>query len=69
MGDSKANIDNKKENDDVTIDPVICYNLSYFKDLMKEYRKLDDNIMLRLNSTDTHSQAACGAFFQQLAKA
>ncbi|CAB5375979.1 hypothetical protein RhiirA5_424488 [Rhizophagus irregularis] len=46
-----------------------CYNLSYFKDLMKEYRKIDDNIMLKLNTTDTHSKEACANFFVELADA
>ncbi|CAG8439342.1 13746_t:CDS:2 [Funneliformis caledonium] len=46
-----------------------CYNLSYFKDLMKEYRKIDDNIMLRMNTTNTHSEAACADFFKQLSDA
>ncbi|OZJ05264.1 hypothetical protein BZG36_01971 [Bifiguratus adelaidae] len=49
--------------------PNMCYNLSYFKELMREYRKVDDNIMLRMNTTDTHSEAACAAFFIQLAEA
>ncbi len=36
---------------------------------MKEYRKIDDNIMLRLNTTNTHSEAACADFFKQLVDA
>ncbi|CAG8745461.1 13648_t:CDS:2, partial [Acaulospora morrowiae] len=40
-----------------------------FIDLMKEYRKIDDNIMLRMNTTNTHSEKACAQFFQQLADA
>ncbi|KAJ1646314.1 hypothetical protein IWQ61_010214 [Dispira simplex] len=46
-----------------------CINLSYFKEYLRELRKIDDNIMLRLNRTNTHSQAACADFLQQLAKA
>ncbi|RIA89191.1 caffeine-induced death protein 2 [Glomus cerebriforme] len=46
-----------------------CYNLSYFKDLMKEFRKIDDNIMLKMNTTDTHSKDACADFFKKLADA
>lgn len=37
--------------------------------MMKEYRKVDDNIMLRMNTTDTHSEAGCAEFFKQLAEA
>jgi Caffeine-induced death protein 2 len=37
--------------------------------MMKEYRKVDDNIMLRMNTTDTHSEAGCAEFFKQLADA
>ncbi|CAG8838350.1 25877_t:CDS:2, partial [Gigaspora margarita] len=37
--------------------------------LMKEYRKIDDNIILRMNTTDTHSEQACAEFFKQLTKA
>ncbi|KAJ1906140.1 hypothetical protein IWQ60_012148 [Tieghemiomyces parasiticus] len=36
---------------------------------MKELRKIDDNIMLRMNKTDTHSNAACAEFFHHLSKA
>lgn len=37
-------------------------------DIMKELRRVDDNIIPRLNSTDTHSEKACGEFFAQLAE-
>lgn len=37
--------------------------------MMKEYRRVDDNIILRMNTTDTHSEAGCGEFFKQLADA
>ncbi|SAL99079.1 hypothetical protein [Absidia glauca] len=37
--------------------------------MMKELRKVDDNIILGLNSTDTHSENACGEFFNRLATA
>lgn len=36
---------------------------------MKELRRVDDNIILGLNSTDTHSENACGEFFTRLATA
>ncbi|KAI8059554.1 caffeine-induced death protein 2 [Gongronella butleri] len=54
---------------DNQLDPSICYNFSFFKEMMKELRRVDDNIILRLNSTDTHSENACGDFFKQLASA
>ncbi|RIB05937.1 caffeine-induced death protein 2 [Gigaspora rosea] len=55
--------------EEIEVDSSICYNLTYFKDLMKEYRKIDDNIILRMNTTDTHSEQACAEFFKQLTKA
>lgn len=36
---------------------------------MKELRRVDDNIIPRMNATDTHSEKACGQFFHQLAEA
>ncbi|CAJ0838819.1 10025_t:CDS:2 [Entrophospora sp. SA101] len=36
---------------------------------MKEYRRIDDNIMIRLNSTNTHSEKSCSEFFKQLSGA
>lgn len=36
---------------------------------MKELRRVDDNIIPRLNSTDTHSEKACADFFKELADA
>ncbi|KAG9292002.1 hypothetical protein G9A89_017901 [Geosiphon pyriformis] len=56
-----------KENSN--FDGSICNNLTFFKDLMKEYRKIDDNIMIRLNTTDTHSVTSCEDLFKQLAGA
>lgn len=52
----------------------ICTNLFVSKppgsvEMMKELRKVDDNIILGLNSTDTHSENACGEFFNRLATA
>ncbi|KAJ1972227.1 hypothetical protein H4R35_004794 [Dimargaris xerosporica] len=46
-----------------------CRNLSHFKEYMKELRRLDDNIMIRLNSTNTHSAAACAELFERLSQA
>ncbi|RHZ69321.1 hypothetical protein Glove_284g85 [Diversispora epigaea] len=51
------------------VDPDVCYNLTYFKDFMKGYRKIDDNIMLRMNTTNTHSVENCTQFFKELADA
>ncbi|KAG9068414.1 hypothetical protein KI688_010682 [Linnemannia hyalina] len=46
-----------------------CYNLSKFRATMKSFRVLDDNIMLRLNETNTHAEAACANFFNELVAA
>ncbi|KAH8105959.1 caffeine-induced death protein 2-domain-containing protein [Cristinia sonorae] len=35
----------------VHVTPATCHNLSVFKDLMKEYRRLDDTITMRYNRT------------------
>ncbi|ORX63188.1 hypothetical protein DM01DRAFT_1315019 [Hesseltinella vesiculosa] len=54
---------------DTPLNASTCYNLSFFKEMMKELRRVDDNIILRLNGTDTHSENACGDFFSQLSAA
>ncbi|CEG85121.1 hypothetical protein RMATCC62417_18847 [Rhizopus microsporus] len=36
---------------------------------MKELRRVDDNIINRLNSTSTQSEAACADFFKQISEA
>ncbi|KAG0324689.1 hypothetical protein BGZ99_001575 [Dissophora globulifera] len=46
-----------------------CYNLSKFRATMKSFRVLDDNIMLRLNETNTQTEAACASFFNELVAA
>ncbi|KAF9582205.1 Coiled-coil domain-containing protein 58 [Lunasporangiospora selenospora] len=46
-----------------------CYNLSKFRATMKSFRVLDDNIMLRLNETNTHAETACASFFNELVAA
>ncbi|KAG0222511.1 Coiled-coil domain-containing protein 58 [Actinomortierella wolfii] len=46
-----------------------CYNLSKFRATMKSFRVLDDNIVLQLNKTNTHSEAACAQFFNDLVAA
>ncbi|KAI0254749.1 caffeine-induced death protein 2-domain-containing protein [Lactifluus subvellereus] len=35
----------------VHVSPATCHNLSLFKELLKEYRKLDDTITMRVNRT------------------
>ncbi|PCH41161.1 hypothetical protein WOLCODRAFT_137225 [Wolfiporia cocos MD-104 SS10] len=35
----------------VHVNPSTCHDLSLFKDLLKEYRRLDDTITMRLNRT------------------
>ncbi|ORX89244.1 hypothetical protein K493DRAFT_410551 [Basidiobolus meristosporus CBS 931.73] len=52
-----------------TLNPNLCYNLTYFKDLMKGLRKIDDNIMLQMNTTNIHSEDSCATFFGQLSEA
>ncbi|SAL99002.1 hypothetical protein [Absidia glauca] len=54
---------------DKPLSPSTCANFSFFKEMMKELRRVDDNIILGLNSTDTHSENACGEFFNRLATA
>ncbi|KAJ2812411.1 hypothetical protein H4S07_001419 [Coemansia furcata] len=51
---------------DVDISESTCQSLSKFKAAMRKLRKIDDNIMLRLNSTNTASQEDCLAFFNLL---
>ncbi|KAG1754029.1 caffeine-induced death protein 2-domain-containing protein [Suillus paluster] len=36
----------------VHVSPSTCHNLSVFKDLLREYRRLDDTITMRLNRTN-----------------
>ncbi|KAG1907197.1 caffeine-induced death protein 2-domain-containing protein [Suillus fuscotomentosus] len=36
----------------VHVSPSTCHNLSMFKDLLKEYRRLDDTITMRLNRSN-----------------
>ncbi|KAI0005072.1 caffeine-induced death protein 2-domain-containing protein [Russula compacta] len=35
----------------VHVSPATCHNLSLFKELLKEYRKLDDAVTMRINRT------------------
>jgi hypothetical protein len=38
----------------VHVSPATCHNLSLFKDLLREYRRLDDTITMRLNRSNAH---------------
>ncbi|KAJ2742152.1 hypothetical protein GGI20_004689 [Coemansia sp. BCRC 34301] len=51
---------------DVELSEKTCLNLSKFKAALRQLRKIDDTIMLRLNSTDTASQEDCLALFNAL---
>ncbi|KAJ1941569.1 hypothetical protein FBU59_003464 [Linderina macrospora] len=50
----------------VEMTPRTCLNMSLFKAHMKLLRKVDDNIILRLNNTNTASDQECLAFFRIL---
>lgn len=50
-------------------DNAICYDLSYFKNTMRELRKSDDNIIPLLNAItarDRDSDASCTDLFKKL---
>ncbi|KAF8204961.1 caffeine-induced death protein 2-domain-containing protein [Pholiota molesta] len=38
----------------ITVSPSTCQDLSVFKDILKEYRKLDDTIVMRLNRANAN---------------
>ncbi|KIJ57055.1 hypothetical protein M422DRAFT_57550 [Sphaerobolus stellatus SS14] len=49
----------------VQVTPSTCHNLSVFKDIMREHRKLDDSVTMRLNRNqalfrDREREAAAG---------
>ncbi|KAJ2082110.1 hypothetical protein H4R24_001851 [Coemansia sp. RSA 988] len=44
----------------------VCLNMSHFKAVLHELRKVDDNIMLRMNTTNTASADDCKALFAVL---
>ncbi|KAH8118685.1 caffeine-induced death protein 2-domain-containing protein [Phellopilus nigrolimitatus] len=63
----------------VHVDSSTCHNLSLFKELMREYRKVDDSVTMRLNRTaaqfrdrDRHAarstpeEEACAYFWSDL---
>ncbi|KAL7753322.1 hypothetical protein RI367_001097 [Sorochytrium milnesiophthora] len=50
------------------VTPAVCRNYSFFRDVLKEHRKIDDNIFLKLNDMprgqeDTHM---CEQFLESL---
>ncbi|KAJ2531685.1 hypothetical protein EV175_007201, partial [Coemansia sp. RSA 1933] len=49
---------------EVEMSPRICLNMSHFKAVMKHLRKVDDNIVLRMNTTNTEAAGECLAMFQ-----
>ncbi|KAJ1642423.1 hypothetical protein LPJ64_005735 [Coemansia asiatica] len=51
---------------DIEINARVCLNMSHFKATMRELRKVDDNIILRINSTNTASTDECLALFRVL---
>ncbi|KAG2193347.1 caffeine-induced death protein 2 [Mucor mucedo] len=51
------------------LSPATCFNFSFFKDFMKELRRVDDNVINRLNSNGTHAEGVCSDFFKQMTEA
>ncbi|KAI8872642.1 hypothetical protein GQ42DRAFT_161134 [Ramicandelaber brevisporus] len=52
--------------DGSTASSAVCESVSLFKDTLRLLRKNDDNVMLQINKTNTHSRAACLDFFNLL---
>ncbi|KAJ1836345.1 hypothetical protein IWW55_004049 [Coemansia sp. RSA 2706] len=48
---------------DVQMSESICLNLSHFKAVLRQLRKVDDNIILRMNTTNTAEPSECRALF------
>ncbi|KAJ9049920.1 hypothetical protein DSO57_1019539 [Entomophthora muscae] len=53
---------------DPDFNPEICLNLSYFKDYLKVLRRVDDNIIPKLNDARTKSAESCTTFLQSLSE-
>ncbi|KAJ1994258.1 hypothetical protein GGI26_004322 [Coemansia sp. RSA 1358] len=51
---------------DVEMTGRICLDMSHFKAVMRQLRKVDDNIILRMNTTNTAEVHECFAVFQIL---
>ncbi|KAJ1786633.1 hypothetical protein LPJ59_005892 [Coemansia sp. RSA 2399] len=56
----------KARGTDVEMSARICLNLSHFKAVLKHLRQVDDNIILRMNNTNTAAAGECLAVFQIL---
>ncbi|KAJ1965944.1 hypothetical protein GGI12_000422 [Dipsacomyces acuminosporus] len=56
----------RAKSSEVQMTEKTCLNMSHFKGVMKQLRKVDDNIMLRMNNTNTASDSECLAFFHAL---
>ncbi|KAJ2663602.1 hypothetical protein IWW48_001285 [Coemansia sp. RSA 1200] len=56
----------KARADDIEMSARICLDMSHFKAVMKQLRKVDDNIILRMNNTNTTAPGECMALFQIL---
>ncbi|KAI7823952.1 hypothetical protein BX661DRAFT_185988, partial [Kickxella alabastrina] len=56
----------KAKAEDVEMSVQTCLNMSHFKATMRELRKVDDNIILRMNNTNTAAAEDCLAFFNVL---
>ncbi|KAJ2157926.1 hypothetical protein GGF46_004148 [Coemansia sp. RSA 552] len=50
----------------VEMSESVCLNMSHFKAALRELRSVDDNIILRLNSTNTAAESECLALFKVL---
>ncbi|KAJ2604773.1 hypothetical protein H4R99_001597 [Coemansia sp. RSA 1722] len=59
-------LEQKARGSDIEINARVCLNMSHFKATMRELRKVDDNIILRMNSTNTASTKECLALFRVL---
>ncbi|KAJ1753453.1 hypothetical protein LPJ79_000312 [Coemansia sp. RSA 1821] len=44
----------------------VCLNMSQFKAVLRQQRKIDDNIILQMNTTDTAKVSECKALFAVL---
>ncbi|GAA5810104.1 hypothetical protein MFLAVUS_003523 [Mucor flavus] len=51
------------------LSPSVCFNFSFFKDFMKDLRRVDDNVINRLNGAATQVDGSCSEFFKQMSEA
>ncbi|KAJ1734910.1 hypothetical protein LPJ72_002129 [Coemansia sp. Benny D160-2] len=52
--------------DDIEMSARMCVDMSRFKAVVKQLRRVDDNIILRMNNTNTAAAGECLAVFQIL---